>query len=61
MIGASGAVATVLGGYAITYPKAVVKTLVFFGLILILDLPALLGAGDLVRRADALGPRRFCP
>jgi membrane associated rhomboid family serine protease len=45
VIGASGAVATVLGGYAITYPKAVVKTLVFFGLILILDLPALLVLG----------------
>jgi membrane associated rhomboid family serine protease len=45
VIGASGAVATVLGGYAITYPKALVKTLVFFGLILILDLPALLVLG----------------
>ena len=45
MIGASGAVAAVLGGYAITYPKAVVKTLVFFGLILIVDLPALLVLG----------------
>jgi membrane associated rhomboid family serine protease len=45
VIGASGAVAAVLGGYAVTYPKAVVKTLVFFGLILILDLPALLVLG----------------
>jgi membrane associated rhomboid family serine protease len=45
MIGASGAVATVLGGYAITYPKAKVKTLVFFGLILIVELPALLVLG----------------
>jgi membrane associated rhomboid family serine protease len=42
VIGASGAVATVLGGYAITYPKAMVKTLVF---VVILDLPALLVLG----------------
>jgi len=41
MIGASGAVAAVLGGYAITFPKAKVKTLVFFGLIMIVELPAL--------------------
>jgi membrane associated rhomboid family serine protease len=45
VIGASGAVAAVLGGYAITYPRAIVKTLVFFGLILVLDLPALLVLG----------------
>jgi membrane associated rhomboid family serine protease len=45
MIGASGAVAAVLGGYAITYPKAMVKTLIFFGLILFVDLPALLVLG----------------
>jgi len=45
VIGASGAVAAVLGGYAITYPKAAVKTLMFFGLIMILDLPALLVLG----------------
>lgn len=45
MIGASGAVAAVLGGYAITYPKAMVKTLIFFGLIMIIDLPALLVLG----------------
>ena len=45
VIGASGAVATVLGGYAITYPKALVKTLIFFGLILIIDLPALVVLG----------------
>jgi membrane associated rhomboid family serine protease len=45
MIGASGAVAAVLGGYAITYPKAMVKTLIFFGLIVIVELPALLVLG----------------
>jgi membrane associated rhomboid family serine protease len=45
MIGASGAVATVLGGYAITYPKAMVKTLIFVGLPLFVNLPALLVLG----------------
>src|SRR3989304_1873544 len=45
MIGASGAVAAVLGGYAITYPKAMVKTLIFFGLVVIVDLPALVVLG----------------
>ena len=57
VIGASGAVAAVLGGYAITYPKAVVKTLVFFGLILILDLPALLvlGIWFIVQTLQGLG------
>jgi membrane associated rhomboid family serine protease len=45
MIGASGAVAAVLGGYAITYPRAMVKTLVFFGLIVFVDLPALVVLG----------------
>jgi membrane associated rhomboid family serine protease len=45
MIGASGAVAAVLGGYAITYPKAMVKTLIFFGFIFFIDLPALLVLG----------------
>ncbi len=45
MIGASGAVAAVLGGYAITYPKAMVKTLIFVGLIFFVDLPALVVLG----------------
>jgi membrane associated rhomboid family serine protease len=45
VIGASGAVAAVLGGYALSYPKAVVRTLVFVGIPLILDLPALLVLG----------------
>jgi rhomboid family protein len=57
VIGASGAVATVLGGYAITYPKAMVKTLVFVGIPLILNLPALvvLGFWFVVQMAEALG------
>lgn len=45
VIGASGAVAAVLGGYAISYPKAKVRTLVFVGIPLLLDLPALVVLG----------------
>jgi membrane associated rhomboid family serine protease len=41
MIGASGAVTAVLGGYAISYPKAMVKTMIIVGLIFFVDLPAL--------------------
>ena len=42
VIGASGAVAAVLGGYAVTFPAAKVRTLIFFLFVLIFDLPALL-------------------
>lgn len=45
MVGASGAVAATLGAYALTYPWAKVRTLVFIGLPLLLDLPALLVLG----------------
>jgi membrane associated rhomboid family serine protease len=45
VIGASGAVAAVLGGYAVTYPWAKVRTLVFVGLIFIVDIPALVWLG----------------
>jgi membrane associated rhomboid family serine protease len=45
IVGASGAVATVLGGYAITYPHAKVKTLIFVIIPLIFDLPALVVLG----------------
>jgi membrane associated rhomboid family serine protease len=45
MIGASGAVAAVLGGYAITYPTAKVRTLVLVPIPLIFDLPALVVLG----------------
>lgn len=46
VIGASGAVAVMLGAYAITWPWARVKTLVFlFVIITIIDLPALLLLG----------------
>jgi membrane associated rhomboid family serine protease len=45
VIGASGAVAAVLGGYAVTYPNAKIRTLVFVGMIFLMDLPALLVLG----------------
>lgn len=45
VIGASGAVAGVLGAYAVTFPSAKVKTLVFLGFPLLLDLPAALVLG----------------
>jgi membrane associated rhomboid family serine protease len=61
VIGASGAVATVLGAYAITWPWARVHTLVFlFIFITVIDVPALvvLGvwfAGQLLSGVQALG------
>jgi membrane associated rhomboid family serine protease len=45
VVGASGAVAAVLGGYAVTFPWAKVRTLIFFGLIMIVDVPALVWLG----------------
>jgi membrane associated rhomboid family serine protease len=45
VVGASGAVAAVLGGYAVTFPTAKVRTLIFFLLILIVDIPALVLLG----------------
>jgi rhomboid family protein len=44
-IGASGAIAAVLGGYALLYPRARVLTLFFLFFIFILELPALLLLG----------------
>jgi membrane associated rhomboid family serine protease len=45
VIGASGAVATVLGGYAVTYPWAKVRTLIFVGFPFMVDIPALAWLG----------------
>ena len=45
VIGASGAVAAVLGGYAITFPTVAVKTLIFVGIPLFVNLPALVVLG----------------
>jgi rhomboid family protein len=45
MIGASGAIAAVLGAYAVTFPTTKVRTLVFVIFILIIDVPALAWLG----------------
>ena len=45
VIGASGAVGAVLGAYAVTFPAAKVKTLVFLLFVFIVDLPALVVLG----------------
>ena len=51
VIGASGAVAAVLGAYAITYPTSKVKTLIFVGIPWFVDLPSwiVLGAWFLLQ------------
>jgi len=67
-IGASGAVAAVLGGYALLYPRARVVTLLFIVIFFtIIELPALLvlggwfllqavnGAADLSQPVDGAG------
>ena len=42
IVGASGAIAAVLGGYAVTYPHAKIKSLIFlFMFVTVIDLPAL--------------------
>jgi rhomboid family protein len=45
VVGASGAVAAALGAYAVSYPKAKVRTLIFFGMVMIMDVPALVLLG----------------
>jgi len=40
-LGASGAIAAVLGAYAVLYPRARVTTLVFFFLITVIEVPAI--------------------
>jgi len=58
VIGASGAVSTILGAYAITWPAARVRSLVFlFIFITIIDVPAMivLGVWFFAQLAGALG------
>jgi len=45
VVGASGAVATILGAYAVTFPKATISTLIFFGFITVIEIPALAWLG----------------
>ncbi len=56
LIGASGAVPAVLGAYAVTFPKAKVKTLVFLGIPWIFSLPSaiVLGAWLLLNLAGGI-------
>lgn len=42
MVGASGAISGILGAYLMLFPKAKVKTLLFFGLVTIIRIPAAL-------------------
>ena len=44
-IGASGAIAGVLGAYLILYPRARILTLIFLGFIYILPIPAVIFLG----------------
>jgi len=45
VVGASGAVSTILGAYAVTWPRATVSTLIFFGFITVIEVPALAWLG----------------
>ena len=45
VVGASGAVATILGAYAVTFPTAMVSTIIFFGFVTVVDIPALFWLG----------------
>jgi membrane associated rhomboid family serine protease len=62
VIGASGAVAAVLGAYALTYPTAKVRTLIFLGVFIrIIDIPAMVVLGlwfllQMVQGLIQLGP-----
>jgi membrane associated rhomboid family serine protease len=57
LVGASGAIAAVLGGYALMYPHARVLTLFFLFFIFILEIPAmvLLGIWILLQFLPAVG------
>ncbi len=62
MVGASGAIAGVLGAYLVMFPVARVSTLVFLGIfITILQLPALIVIGFFIvlQFIDALAELRF--
>ena len=57
LVGASGAIAAVLGGYALLYPRARVLTLFFFFFIFFIEIPAmlLLGMWILLQFLPAVG------
>jgi hypothetical protein len=45
VVGASGAVSTILGAYAVTFPKATISTVIFLGIITVVEIPALVWLG----------------
>jgi rhomboid family protein len=57
LVGASGAIAAVLGGYALLYPRARVLTLIFAFFIFLVEIPALvlLGIWILLQFLPAVG------
>jgi membrane associated rhomboid family serine protease len=57
-IGASGAIAGVLGAYIILFPRARIRTLVFFFLVFFIDVPAivLLGLWFALQLLQGVGP-----
>lgn len=56
-VGASGAIAGVMGAYLIKFPRAYIRTLVFFGLFWVTDVPAvfILGYWFLTQLASGYG------
>jgi membrane associated rhomboid family serine protease len=58
LIGASGAIAGVLGAYIVLFPRARVRTLVIFFLITVIDVPAivLLGLWFALQLLQGVGP-----
>ncbi|MGZ4104214.1 MAG: rhomboid family intramembrane serine protease [Actinomycetota bacterium] len=58
LIGASGAIAGVLGAYIVLFPRARVRTLVFVFLIFVVDIPAivLLGIWFAMQLLQGVGP-----
>jgi len=62
MVGASGAIAGVLGAYLVLYPTARVSTLIFLGLFIsVVQLPALIVIGFFIvlQMIDAVAELRF--
>ena len=62
MLGASGAIAGVLGAYLVLFPSARIRTLIFLGIfITVLQLPAVIVIGFfiVVQLVDAYGSLRL--
>ena len=61
-LGASGAIAAVLGGYILLWPRARILSLVFIiFFVTIIEVPALVLLGIWFANAAVLRPRRACP